>query len=259
MTIHSSTFICGLQICSIQHRPTHDGGNTFCWSFYSSPSMAAKFVCAERKLSTTNPWRLLPEVAHAKWWNIRFSNKYGVNEQTLSVKWARKSTLNCIVTITTVYREIRTLEKCVKDYMSRCLDGETRNSMSVVIYGISRTNKGYCSGTKKKNAFISFGDCANASKKMLEKHMATLTRDFHSAKLAKDPKLRLPYACCSYYRFKLSIVSAMDKRCPKETLEVENLLDGYARDGSFLLGKCQFFSNSVLKSFIYRIKFTVRW
>lgn len=147
--------------------------------------------------------------------------------------------------MTTVYREIRTLEKCVKDYMSRCLDGETRNSMSVVIYGISKTNKGYCSSTKKKNAFISFGACANASKKRLEKRMATLTRDFHSAKLAKDPKLRLPYACCSYYRFKLAIVSTMDEKCPKEALEVESLLDGYSRDGLFSLGKCQFFSNCV--------------
>src|SRR5690625_4643237 len=89
-----------------------------------------------------------------------------------------------------IFREIKTLERCTKDYSRDCLQGDTKNSIAVVMYGISKANKGYCTNTARKNQFVSFGECANKYHKKFFKIMEQINRDFHGAKLYKDPKLR---------------------------------------------------------------------
>ncbi|KAH9395336.1 hypothetical protein TYRP_020901, partial [Tyrophagus putrescentiae] len=128
-----------------------------------------------------------------------------------------------------ITREIKPLEKCIKDYSTRCLDGEARSSLNVVLYGIIKTNKSYCNNNKKKNAFITFGKCANANKPKLDQLMNILNKDTHGARLAKDPRMRLPFAC---WYFKSSVIQTLDQDCPGEALELERVIDGYSRAGS---------------------------
>ena len=79
--------------------------------------------------------------------------------------------------------------------------------------------------------------------------MEKMNWDFHGARLAKDPKMRLPFACCNFYKFKSSVIKELEGDCPVEVQEVENLIDGYARDGlNFLCG--DYTGSSCLVSFL---------
>ncbi|KAI2804360.1 hypothetical protein BLOT_003342 [Blomia tropicalis] len=132
-------------------------------------------------------------------------------------------------------KEVKAMEQCIKDYAARCLEGETRNSILVVVYGIAKTNKSYCSSQKRKNAHISFGKCANKNKKSLDKFMNQMIVDYHGVRLYKDPKLRIPLACCNFYKFKDRLVTLLNKDCPNEAVEMERKIDGYTQDGLNLL------------------------
>lgn len=112
-------------------------------------------------------------------------------------------------------KEVKTLERCTKDYSKNCLKGETKNSISVLMvcffylkflfnlnifpyhyqYGISKANKGYCVNRKQKNVFIGLGKCLNTHKKHLAKLLGQMNRDFHGIKSYQDGKLRIPLAC----------------------------------------------------------------
>lgn len=97
-------------------------------------------------------------------------------------------------------KDIKIIDKCIKDYSTRCLKGETRNSVNVLVYGVAKTNKGYCSSPKRRNSFISIGHCVNENRKKLDKALADMNVQYHGARIYKDPKLRLPLACCNYYQ-----------------------------------------------------------
>ena len=94
-----------------------------------------------------------------------------------------------------IYRDIKPLEDCIKDYQNRCLDGYTKNSISVIIYGVSKTNRFYCSNKVRKNSFASFGNCANTNRKELNKVFQQLNRNFYASSTYSNPKLRIPLAC----------------------------------------------------------------
>src|SRR5699024_12040131 len=52
-----------------------------------------------------------------------------------------RSITNCTFHFPILSRTIKSLEKCIKDYSTRCLRGETRNSISVIIYGVTKDRK----------------------------------------------------------------------------------------------------------------------
>ncbi|KAH9408402.1 hypothetical protein TYRP_012075 [Tyrophagus putrescentiae] len=133
--------------------------------------------------------------------------------------------------MTTRCKEVKTKERCTKDFSQNCLRGDTKNSISVLMYGIAKTNKGYCTNVKRKNVFTSFGKCANTNKKGLEKIFEQMNRDFHGIKSFEDPKLRIPLACCNYFKFKQNVVNLLTGRCSDSNVrEAETLIDGYAHD-----------------------------
>lgn len=92
-------------------------------------------------------------------------------------------------------KRMKTLEKCIKDYSSKCLSSLASKSVSVLIYGMTRGNKNFCSNKNRKEDFIEIGRCINPDMKQISAIMGQLTRSYHGIKLHKNPKLRIPLIC----------------------------------------------------------------
>ena len=93
------------------------------------------------------------------------------------------------------FRDLKRLENCVKDNSKLCLQSSSKQSISVLTYGIARTNRGYCSSTKRKNSFIAFGQCVNDNLSILASFMDDLNRDFHATLGYSEKKGRIPMVC----------------------------------------------------------------
>lgn len=89
----------------------------------------------------------------------------------------------------------KVLEKCVKDYSSKCLTDQAGQAVSVLIYGITKGNKNFCNNKKRKELLAEMGRCVNQDLKRFTSYMSDLTRTFHGIKEYKDPKLRIPLMC----------------------------------------------------------------
>lgn len=92
-------------------------------------------------------------------------------------------------------KRMKILEKCIKDYASKCLSSLASKSVSVLIYGITRGNKIFCSNKNRKEDFIEIGKCINPDMKRISFFMEQLTRSYHSIKEYKEQKLRIPLIC----------------------------------------------------------------
>ena len=92
-------------------------------------------------------------------------------------------------------REIKALEACVKDFASKCLTSDAKQAVSVLLYGVTKTNKFYCSSTKRKNTLVDATQCFIPNKKFMDDEMRTMSNKFSSIVGYKDPKLRIPLAC----------------------------------------------------------------
>ncbi|KAH7638300.1 hypothetical protein HUG17_9406 [Dermatophagoides farinae] len=80
-------------------------------------------------------------------------------------------------------------ERCLKDFANKCLDKQSKQSLSVMIFSWNLT--------------------------------------------FKQQNLRIPLACCSYYKWKNIAVTKVIQMCPDNDAaheEVENLLNGYTND-----------------------------
>lgn len=70
-----------------------------------------------------------------------------------------------------------------------------KETVAVIAYGISKTNRGFC-GTKKQRAnFIVLGKCGNPLLKTLNNYIDHMNKDFQAIVGYSDPKLRIPLAC----------------------------------------------------------------
>ncbi|KAH9522185.1 hypothetical protein DERF_005783 [Dermatophagoides farinae] len=126
-------------------------------------------------------------------------------------------------------RQMRHLEHCVKDYSKNCLAERASQTVSVLIYGITKTNKAFCS-KKRRPSYLRIGRCANSQPELFATIMNRMTKAFHAIKSHPKETIRIPLACCNYYQFKDSIMQLVEKICPNEYDDVETLLDGYAND-----------------------------
>lgn len=127
--------------------------------------------------------------------------------------------------------------KCVKDYAAKCLDKLAKQALSIAMFGISKTNKGYCSNTKKKNAFMSLLQCAEKDLRSFHKSFNQYTKDLLAIKeYEKDEKLHLPMACCAIHRMADGIRESI-KCSDADSREVDALLNGYLGDAiNFVCG-----------------------
>ncbi|KAH9420665.1 hypothetical protein DERP_001096 [Dermatophagoides pteronyssinus] len=128
-------------------------------------------------------------------------------------------------------RDIKPLQRCVKNNAQNCYDPDTNRYILILLYSITKTNRAYCRNSKKRQSFLNFGKCANKNIKHLNKYMAQLNRDFHSIRhLNKEQKLAIPLLCCNYHKFKTDIENMFENDCPENLPEVENILNGYVGD-----------------------------
>jgi len=98
-------------------------------------------------------------------------------------------------------RTVSETEKCIKDYSSKCLDTYPRQVTNVLAFGIAKTNKGYCSGTRRKERFISIGKCGNKIKAAGDKCIHTYTDKLQGIQNMKDNKYKIPLVCWLVFHY----------------------------------------------------------
>ncbi|OTF69838.1 hypothetical protein BLA29_002207 [Euroglyphus maynei] len=94
-------------------------------------------------------------------------------------------------------RELKPIEKCVRHYSQHCFESNIQQkTFSLIIYGVTKTNRALCRNKRRRRAFVEFGQqCANR----LQKTLITYVEEMYSAMFAilKYPirKLRIPLSC----------------------------------------------------------------
>lgn len=107
----------------------------------------------------------------------------------------------------------------------------------MILFGVSKTNKAYCRSAKRKNAFISFGSCANKVNEKWTTVIEKANREFHGAAIYENVKLRIPLACCIYHKYRQMVAHIMEEEnCEEKAIaEADKVMDSYGRDGLNLL------------------------
>ncbi|OTF77134.1 hypothetical protein BLA29_011233 [Euroglyphus maynei] len=101
------------------------------------------------------------------------------------------------------------------------------------MYSFSRTNKRICTNKKRRTSFLNLIECGREQIPIFADVLKNLTTDFHAIPTFKKQNLRIPLACCSYYKWKHVGVDKIVKLCPTNTAaheEAENLLESYSSD-----------------------------
>nr|XP_027194081.1 uncharacterized protein LOC113788823 isoform X1 [Dermatophagoides pteronyssinus] len=128
---------------------------------------------------------------------------------------------------------IAPMERCLKDFATKCLTKFSKQTLSIMMFSMSRTNKRICTNKKRQKSFLNLIDCAHEQIPLFSNILRNLTTDFHALPLVKKQNLRIPLACCSYYKWKNIGINKLVKICPTNTGahdEIENLLSGYTND-----------------------------
>lgn len=86
-------------------------------------------------------------------------------------------------------------ERCLKDFANKCLDKQSKQSLSVMMYSFSRTNKRLCTNKKRRQAFLNLIECGHKELTMFADILKNLTTDFHGILTFKQQNLRIPLAC----------------------------------------------------------------
>ena len=87
------------------------------------------------------------------------------------------------------------MERCLKDFAIKCLNKLSKQTLSILMYSISRTNKRICTNKKRQKSFLNLIDCAHEQLPLFSNILRNLTTDFHALPLVKKQNLRIPLAC----------------------------------------------------------------
>ena len=90
---------------------------------------------------------------------------------------------------------IAPMERCLKDFATKCLTKFSKQTLSILTYSISRTNKRICTNKKRQKSFLNLIDCAHEQIPLFSNILRNMTIDFHAIPLVKEKTLRLPLAC----------------------------------------------------------------
>lgn len=91
-------------------------------------------------------------------------------------------------------KQMRRLEYCVKDYSKKCLTKRAGQTTSVLMYGITKTNKAFCS-KKRQQSYLRIGRCVNSDPQIFSTIMNRLTKSFHAIKSYPKESMRIPLVC----------------------------------------------------------------
>lgn len=92
-------------------------------------------------------------------------------------------------------KRTKELQKCIRDYSSNCLTNLASQTISVLVYGITKGNRIFCSNKKRRDDYVEIGRCVNPDWKYASDIMNDLTRYYHGIDQYKDQKLRIPMIC----------------------------------------------------------------
>ncbi|CAG2109085.1 unnamed protein product [Medioppia subpectinata] len=132
-------------------------------------------------------------------------------------------------------RQIKTYDKCIKEYTNKCLAPFPKQVSNVLAYGGLKTHKAYCATKRRKESFTSVGKCANKIKRLGDNCMYTFIDEIQGSENYPDVKMKLPLVCCNFYKFKECIINHGTKvgepLCKESHIEeTERIIGGYAND-----------------------------
>ena len=87
------------------------------------------------------------------------------------------------------------MERCLKDFAIKCLNKLSKQTLSILMYSISRTNKRICTNKKRQKSFLNLIDCAHEQLPLFGQILRNMTIDFHAIPMVDEKNLRIPLTC----------------------------------------------------------------
>nr|XP_046915904.1 uncharacterized protein LOC124496429 [Dermatophagoides farinae] len=136
-------------------------------------------------------------------------------------------------------------ELYVKEYARRCLAKFPRQVTSLLMFGIIRKNRQFCSKTKLRKEMIHAAHCLNTIKRKGSKCFSRAIQDFLIIKHMAISG-RVGKTCCVYYALEECLVqqaTETPQSCSSEDAQmIENLIEGYT--GQVVSSICQNYPKS---------------
>ena len=92
-------------------------------------------------------------------------------------------------------RKFKRSEKCVRQYSDQCLASESRRTLSIVLYSISKTLRRYCGQTKRKQELLNLSHCLDNDLTNVSKVLFELSGDMHAIRSIEPANMRIPLCC----------------------------------------------------------------
>ncbi|KAH9414318.1 hypothetical protein DERP_008517 [Dermatophagoides pteronyssinus] len=136
-------------------------------------------------------------------------------------------------------------ELYVKEYARRCLAKFPRQVTSLLMFGIIRKNRQFCSKTRLRKEMIHAAHCLNTIKRKGSKCFSRSIQDFLIIKHMPISG-RVGKTCCVYYQLEECLVQQAietPQSCSSEDAQmIENLIEGYT--GQVVSSICQNYPKS---------------
>ncbi|XP_054155301.1 uncharacterized protein LOC128953805 [Oppia nitens] len=122
-------------------------------------------------------------------------------------------------------------ELYVKNYAKRCLKAFPYQVTTLLMYGVIRKNKYYCTFKRGQKDIVGMAKCLNDIKPMGDKCMSKLI-DEAMITINAPENLKIGLICCNYYKFEDCVTHEASESASKDCTEtsvtlIEQLLEGY--------------------------------
>ena len=92
-------------------------------------------------------------------------------------------------------RKFKQSTTCVREYSEKCLADQSRRTLSIIMYSMTKTMRRYCSRTKGKQEWLNLVNCVGDDLPIYSKHLIDLSADMHAIRTAKPKNMRIPLCC----------------------------------------------------------------
>ncbi|XP_027205104.2 uncharacterized protein LOC113798729 [Dermatophagoides pteronyssinus] len=129
-------------------------------------------------------------------------------------------------------RRLKPAEKCVEQYLNRCTDLQTQQTVKIFLYSLVRTNRKYCNSQKRKSTVLRLVKCAKDRLPEFGNLMRNFTADMHTLRTFQPQNLRIPLVCCNYYKYQELGIQKIQKTCdvPELLSVIRDALQSYFGD-----------------------------
>lgn len=118
------------------------------------------------------------------------------------VKQRSSSSIITINDIDELCRQILLNEKCLRNYAENCMKSEARQTLSVMLYSVSRLNRKICSKQKRKQTTLTMMICLKKNPGFYQNILLkNLTETLYRISLEKRQKLKFPMICWYVFDF----------------------------------------------------------